>query len=55
MIMQMSMKDVAAQMKMASPKLAITTCEQRNNALLKVKEACLRGIKEDEENISSRW
>ena len=39
--MQMSMKDVAAQMKMASPKLAITTCEQRNNALLKVKEALL--------------
>ena len=39
--MQMSMKDVAAQMKMASPKLAITTCEQRNNALLRVKEALL--------------
>ena len=39
--MQMSMKDVAAQMKMASPKLAITTCEQRNNALLKVKDALL--------------
>lgn len=39
--MQMSMKEVAAQMKMASPKLAVTTCEQRNNALLRVKEALL--------------
>lgn len=39
--MQISMKEVAAQMKMASPKLAITSCEQRNNALLRVKEALL--------------
>ncbi len=39
--MQLSMKEVALQMKMASPKLAITTCEQRNNALLQVKEALL--------------
>ena len=40
--MQMTMKEVAAQMKMASPKLAITTCEQRNNALLQVKEALIK-------------
>ena len=39
--MQMTMKEVAAQMKMASPKLAITTCEQRNKALQQVKEALL--------------
>jgi len=40
--MQMTMKEVATQMKMASPKLAITTCEQRNNALLQVKEALIK-------------
>ena len=39
--MQMTMKEVASRMKMASPKLAITSCEQRNNALLRVKEALL--------------
>lgn len=39
--MQMSMKDVAARMKMASPKLAVSSCEQRNKALLKVKEELL--------------
>lgn len=39
--MQMTMKEVAAQMKMASPKLAITSKEQRDNALLQVKEALL--------------
>lgn len=39
--MQLSMKEVAAQMKMASPKLAVSTCEQRNNALLRVKETLL--------------
>lgn len=39
--MQMSMKDVAAKMKMASPKLAVSSCEQRNQALLKVKEELL--------------
>lgn len=39
--MQKSMKEAAALMKMASPKLAITTCEQRNHALLCVKEALL--------------
>lgn len=40
--MQLSMKEVAAHMKMAAPKLAVTTCKQRNNALLLVKEALLR-------------
>lgn len=39
--MQMSMKDVAAKMKMASPKLAVSSCEQRNKALIKVKEELL--------------
>lgn len=39
--MQLSMKEVAAQMKMASPKLAITSKEQRDNALLQVKQALL--------------
>ncbi len=39
--MQMTMKEVAAKMKMASPKLAITSREQRDNALLQVKEALL--------------
>ena len=40
--MQLSMKEVAEHMKMAAPKLAVTTCKQRNDALLLVKEALLR-------------
>lgn len=44
--MQMTMKEVAAQMKMASPKLAITSKEQRDNALLQVKEALLKNKEE---------
>lgn len=40
--MQLSMKEVAVRMKKAAPKLAVTTCKQRNDALLLVKEALLR-------------
>lgn len=35
------MKEVAAKMKMAAPKLAVSSCEQRNKALQAVKEALL--------------
>ena len=36
-----SMKDVAAKMKMAAPELAVSSNEQRNKALLQVKEALM--------------
>lgn len=36
-----SMKEVAAKMKMAAPKLAVSSCEQRNKALEAVKAALL--------------
>ncbi len=39
----LSMKDIAAKMKMAAPELAISCPEVRNNALLNVKEALLAG------------
>ena len=35
------MKEIAAKMKMAAPKLAVSSCEQRNKALQTVKEALL--------------
>lgn len=37
-----SMKEVAANMKMAAPMLAVSSCEQRNNALKTVKEALIK-------------
>ena len=36
-----SMKEVAAKMKMAAPELAVSSCEQRNKALKAVKEALI--------------